>query len=199
MQPYENILKFWFGQVEDTIVPSEKRARIWFGEDPDIDHDIKEQFNKVLLDTIAGEKEDWKSEPRGQLAMIIVLDQFSRHVYRSTPKAYAQDAISLDICINGIQKEVEHGLSLIERVFYYFPLLHSEDLTYQEQSLHAYQILADLAFSETRVIYDSFYKFANHHYSIIQRFGRFPQRNVVLGRESTAEELIYLQELDDNI
>jgi len=98
--------------------------------------------------------------------------------------------------LEGIESESDHSLSLIERVFYYFPLLHSEKLIYQTQSVLAYQTLSDLAFSETRVIFDSFLKFANHHHSIIQRFGRFPQRNGTLKRKSTKAELVYLKEVE---
>ena len=119
------------------------------------------------------------------------------HIYRNQPLAYAQDNKALVVCSNGIQNESEHNLSLIERVFYYFPLLHSEQLPYQEQSVRAYHMLSELAFSETRVIYDSFFKFANHHHSIIKRFGRFPQRNIVLGRISTEDELAYLKEIEN--
>lgn len=198
MESTDKILKFWFGRVEDTIVPTEHRARIWFGEDPSVDNEIKELFQVDLEKAIAGEYDVWQETSRGQLALIIVLDQFSRHIYRNTPLAYSQDLQALDICINGIQNESEHNLSLIERVFFYFPLLHSEDLGYQEQAVRAYQMLADLAFSETRVIYDSFVKFANHHHSIIRRFGRFPQRNTILGRVSTKEEASYLREIEES-
>ena len=124
-----------------------------------------------------------------------MFDQFSRHVYRDTPLAFAQDDRALAICTKGIQQDAEHSLSLIERVFYYFPLLHSEQINYQEQAIKAYQMLAEMAFSETKVIYDSFVKFANHHHAIIQRFGRFPQRNAILGRVSTEKELAYLREV----
>ena len=175
-------------------MPSENRARIWFGEDPEVDEEIKQKFDLDLQKAIRDEYEDWQEDPRGQLALIILLDQFSRHIYRNDPKAFSQDERALNICVNGIQNECEHNLSLIERVFYYFPLLHSEEPTYQEQSVRAYKMLTDLAFSETRVIYDSFLKFANHHYSIIKRFGRFPQRNMILGRASSSEELAYLRE-----
>ncbi len=199
MEPYENIIKFWFGRVEETIVPSENRARIWFGESEDIDDEIKDLFADDLSEAVAGNCDGWDTHPRGQLAKIILLDQFSRHIHRNTPAAYAHDEKALKICIKGMQNEDEHALSLIERVFYYFPLLHSENITYQEQSVHAYQMLAEMAFSETRVIYDSFLKFANHHYTIIQRFGRFPQRNKILGRDSTDEELIYLDETESSL
>lgn len=192
----DQILKFWFGRVEDTIVPSENRARIWFGEDTEIDTEIKQKFEHDLFNSIAGNNDHWTETPRGQLASIILLDQFSRHIFRDNIRAYQQDDIALMICANGIQEEAEHSLSLIERVFYYFPLLHSEQLGYQEQSVRAYQMLTDLAFAETRVIYDSFLKFANHHYSIILRFGRFPQRNALLGRVSTPDEIAFLKEIE---
>lgn len=197
MEHYEDILKFWFGRVEDTIVPSENRARIWFGESDEIDDEIRDRFQAEFDSVMTGDTNGWLSLPRGQLASIIILDQFSRHLFRNTPKAYAQDSKALDICHHGVRKEIDHELSLIERVFYYFPLLHAEHLGYQEQSVRAYQTLAEIAFSETRVIYDSFLKFANHHYTLIQRFGRFPQRNAILGRQSTDEELVYLRETEE--
>ena len=129
--------------------------------------------------------------------LVILLDQFSRHIYRNKDGAYKQDEMALVTCVEGIAEEYDHELSLTERVFYYFPLLHAESLAYQERSVEAYQTLAELAFSETRVIYDSFLKFANHHYSIIQRYGRFPQRNNILKRKSTELELAYLTQLEE--
>ncbi len=194
---FETVLQFWFGRVEETVVPSENRARIWFGEESDVDQEIKNEFSTTLTAFLNGECQDWLSSARGQLAAIILLDQFSRHIYRDTEKAYAQDELALEICLQGIENESEHDLSLIERVFYYFPLLHSEDVGYQELSVQYYQMLSELAFSETRVIFDSFLKFAKHHYAIIQNFGRFPQRNSFLFRESTPTELTYLAELQE--
>lgn len=196
MQRAEEINKFWLGRVEETIIPSEHRARVWFGEDQETDNEIKNLFTADLEKAIRGEYDAWQENARGQLALILLLDQFSRHVYRNTPQAFSQDVKSLAICVQGMSEEADHSLSLIERVFYYFPLLHSENLHHQEQAVHAYQILAELAFSETRVIYDSFLRFANHHYGVIQRFGRFPQRNRVLNRDSTPEEIVYLREIE---
>lgn len=195
---YDEVLKFWFGRVEETIVPTEHRARIWFGEDKAIDEEIKIRFNTLYEQAVAGKLEDWKKSPRGQLALIIIFDQFSRHIYRGNEKAFDQDAKALAICLEGMKRESDHSLSLIERVFYYFPLLHSENILYQEKSLRAYDMLIDLAFSETRVIFDSFFKFANHHYSMVQRFGRFPQRNTALKRVTTQAELDFLKEIGEN-
>lgn len=205
MQPHERIQlinQYWFGRVEDTIVPSENRARIWFSEGADIDDEIKVKFRDDHTAAINGEYSDWSTSSRGRLALILILDQFSRHLYRNTEQAYAYDQAALDICVSGLQSQDDHNLSLIERVFYYFPLLHAEDLGMQKKSLECYQMLMDLAFSETRMIYKSFLKFSNHHYSIIESFGRFPQRNNCLGRESTQMELNYLEQVkeqDDNI
>ncbi|PIZ04986.1 MAG: DUF924 domain-containing protein [Gammaproteobacteria bacterium CG_4_10_14_0_8_um_filter_38_16] len=193
----EAILHFWFGRVEETIVPTEHRARIWFGEDEAIDQEIKWRFKTELESAIAGKLDSWKATPRGQLALIIVLDQFSRHIYRGSEQAFAQDEMALSVCLDGMRHDADHSLSLIERVFFYFPLLHSEKITYQEKSVRSYRTLGDLAFSETRVIFDSFLKFANHHYSIVQRFGRFPQRNEALHRDSSKAETTFLREIEE--
>lgn len=196
-ESYDDVLKFWFGHVEETIVPTEHRAKIWFGEDKEIDEEIKTRFSTHLEAAIAGQLGEWEKKPRGELALIIVLDQFTRHIYRNSDKAFSQDPKALSICLEGIRHQSDHSLSLIERVFYYFPLLHSEKIGYQEQSVRAYRTLVDLAFSETRVIFDSFLKFANHHYSIIHRFGRFPQRNNALHRESSKAEIAFLKEIEE--
>jgi uncharacterized protein (DUF924 family) len=164
-----------------------------------VDDEIRLKFGMLLDKTIHGDYDPWMKTPRGQLALVIVLDQFSRHIYRGSPLAFSQDSRALEICLKGLQTESDHFLSLIERVFFYFPLLHSEKLAHQDQAVHCYYQLGELAFSETRVIYDSFLKFANHHYNIIQRFGRFPQRNHILGRQSTPEEEQYLREFDHQL
>lgn len=192
---YEDVLKYWFGRVELTIVPSERRSRIWFGDDPIIDEEMTKSFGDVLNNAALGKYKSWHNSSRGQLAMVLLYDQFSRHIYRGQAQSYAYDKAALDVVLNGIDQESDHELSLIERVFYYFPLLHSESLSYQETASRAYEILSELAFNETHVIYDSFLKFARHHHMLITRFGRFPQRNSALGRESTLEEKDYLQSL----
>ena len=191
----DDVLHFWFGRVEQTIIPTENRARIWFGDDPAVDEEIKSSYGSLLHGAINGALDTWVGKARGELALIIMLDQFSRHAFRDTEQAYASDAKALSICLQGLEQGHDHQLSLIERVFYYFPLLHSELLEHQEMSVEKYQMLPQMAFTETRVVFDSFVKFANHHYSLVQRFGRFPQRNIALARSSTPDELQYLQEM----
>lgn len=190
----ESILSYWFGNVEETVIPSENRARIWFGDNDGIDKEIQASFTGDLEKAALGDYADWELKPRGQLALIIVLDQFSRHIMRGNARAFAQDDYALCVCVRGMKQGDDHLLSLIERVFYYFPLLHSEHIADQENAIRAYELLVELALPETKVIYESFFKFASHHYSIVHRFGRFPQRNVILERESTKDEVEFLKE-----
>lgn len=189
----EEILKYWFGHVEDTLLPSAHRTDVWFGGKKEVDDEVKEKFATDLQKAIGGEYAEWEKQPHTYLALIILFDQFSRHIFRSTPQAFAQDQIALDLCMRGVQQELDHALSLIERVFFYMPLMHSENLEMQTTGVRAYQILVNLAFPESRSIYEEFLNHAIKHYEVIRRFGRFPQRNDVLGRPSTAEELEFLK------
>jgi uncharacterized protein (DUF924 family) len=193
----DNILEFWFGRVEQTIIPSDNRARIWFSEEVELDDQIRDEYLDDLNAAINGDYDQWRTTPRGQLALILLLDQFSRHIYRNKTESLAQDPLAVSICLKGLETGADHQLSLIERVFYYFPLLHSEQETLQKKSLESYQVLTDMALAETRVIFDSFVKFANHHYSVIQRFGRFPQRNIMLSRSTTSLEQVYINEVEE--
>lgn len=189
----DEILQYWFGHVEETILPSVHRTEVWFGGKKEIDDEIKEKFTEDFKKAVNGGYADWENDPRGTLALIIFFDQLSRHLYRNTAHAYVQDQKALDLCLQGIQKEYDHAFSLIERVFFYFPLMHAENLEMQATSVRAFQILVNLAFSETRGIYENFLDYAIKHYEIIKRFGRFPHRNIILGRPSTSEELEYLK------
>src|SRR5579871_2882940 len=156
MNRSEEILQYWFGEVEDTILPSEHRTEIWFSGKKEVDEEIKIKFSDDLKKAINNEYAEWEKDPHTCLALIILLDQFSRNVYRGSAIAYAQDQKALDLCLNGIQKEYDHALSLIERVFFYFPLMHAENLEMQATAVRAYQILVNLAFTETRGIFESF-------------------------------------------
>src|SRR3990167_415207 len=194
MQRYDEILAYWFGHVEETIVPSKERARIWFSTEHEVDAEIRDLFKQDFEMAVNGQCFKWLEEPRGQLALILIYDQFARHFYRGQAQAFVYDQMAVSICLSGIEREHDHQLSLIERVYYYFPLLHAEDLALQQQSIFMYRSIVDLSLQETRGVFESFLEFAEHHYEVIRRFGRFPQRNEWLKRQSTAEELIYLTE-----
>lgn len=142
----------------------------------------------------AGRWADWTASARGALAVVIVLDQFSRNMFRGAPRAFAQDPSALAICRQAIERGLDEELSLVERVFLYMPLEHSEDLAAQEQCVQQFGSLLERAPAADRELFTAFQHYAAAHHRIIERFGRFPHRNAVLGRASTAEELAFLEE-----
>jgi uncharacterized protein (DUF924 family) len=193
MKRSEEILKFWFGEVDESVFPTANRTHIWFSNDSSIDEEIRSKFFPDLEKAVLGEYAEWENDSRPSLALILLLDQFSRHIYRGTPLAYAQDHRALDLCLHGIEKQFDHLISLIERAFYYFPLMHSENVEIQATSIRAYKILLDLSFPEAKGIFENFLEHALKHFDVIKRFGRFPERNKILGRKSTKEEMAYLE------
>lgn len=194
MEEKEEILKYWFGRIEETMLPTPNRTRIWFSDDQDIDDEIRLKFAKNIENAILGNYLEWEDSARGVLTLIILYDQFSRKIYRGTPLAFAQDHKALDLCLRGIERQFDHSISLIERAFFYFPLMRSENAEMQATAIRAYKILVDLSFMEVRSIFEQFLELALNRFDVIKRFGRFPQRNEVLNRISTEEEMKYLQE-----
>ncbi len=124
---------------------------------------------------------------------MILFDQFSRHIYRDMAKAYENDPKALELCLKGVEQQFDHHLSLIERVFFYFPLMHSESIDMQSLSVRAFQMLVNLSFPETRAIFEKFLEHAIKHYEVVNQFSRFPSRNRVLGRPSTEAEVEFLK------
>lgn len=189
----DHILHYWFGAPEKETLPSEHATWIWFSSDAELDKEITLLFQGALEKAIAGEYNEWAHTPRGALALIILLDQISRHVYRGTPQSFAQDARALEVCLESIEHSLDHQLSLIERVFFYSPLMHSENLEIQNLSVRAYQVLAAISFEEVRPMFQRFLERAVKHRDIIRQFGRFPDRNVILSRSSTEQEKEFLK------
>jgi uncharacterized protein (DUF924 family) len=141
-----------------------------------------------------GRRTDWIASARGALAVVILLDQFSRNMFRGTPRAFAQDPLALASCRQAIERGMDEELSLIERTFLYMPMEHSEDLAVQDQGVHHFGVLLDRAPAANRELFAEFKHYADAHHRIIERFGRFPHRNAALGRRSTPEELRFLEE-----
>lgn len=193
MEKFEEILHYWFGHIEETILPTQHRTQVWFGRTPEVDEEIRQKFKNDLDKAISGQYNHWKAHSRSLLALIVLLDQFSRSIFRSTPASFAQDQKALDLCVEGIEKQLDHNLSLIERAFFYIPLMHAEDLDMQMTSVRAFKMLLDLSFPEARALFQSFFDYALHHYQVIEQFGRFPSRNIVLNRESTEAEKEFLK------
>jgi len=193
MDKVTEILHYWFGDGAENSLPSKERTTLWFGGDPSVDAEIKSKFYQDYVKAAADAYSDWEQDARGVLALIILIDQFSRHIYRNTSQAFDCDRKALNLCLKGIEQQFDHKLSLIERAFFYLPLMHSESMEMQMLSLRAYKMLLSLSFPEVRPIFQNFLNYASQHQEIIAKFGRFPHRNQVLERTSTPEELTFLQ------
>lgn len=172
---YQEILNFWFQELE---------SKDWFSGDPALDQRITERFTDVLDSAAQAELYNWRGNPHGRLAEIIVLDQFSRNVYRNTPRAFAQDPLALALAQEAIAAGADDALNVDEKSFLYMPFMHSESRRIHEQAMKL--------FSCPGLEYN--YDFELRHKAIIDRFGRYPHRNEILGRLSTDEEMAFLQQ-----
>jgi uncharacterized protein (DUF924 family) len=188
MVDFQKILFYWFGDDPDDLAVIQRQSPLWFGKDEQVDRQIQHQF-EFMIDAVV---RDRKLPVRQSLAQIILLDQLTRNIYRGQDRAFAFDPIALQMVLEGLEMEDDRQLRPVERVFYYLPLEHSEKLVYQNRSVELFQALADEVPEEWLEVFDGFLDYAIRHQVIIERFGRFPHRNAILGRASTAEELEFL-------
>lgn len=187
------ILNFWFGDLGLADLPSSDRTQLWFGDDDTLKVAAMKKFRSDYDDAVAGRLADWSMTPRGCLCMILFYDQFARCFHRHSAEAFMYDPAAQELCINGIEKKMDQALTLIERVFFYMPLVHSERVEHQERSIRLFQQLVALSMAETTQVYQLFLAYAYAHFRVIKEFGRFPQRNTFLGRESTEAEVTFLK------
>lgn len=187
------LLDAWFGKNGSADLPSSDRTNFWFGENEGLKKQLVEMFQSEYQSAVGGQLGEWAKSPRGRLGLIILYDQFSRYLNRTNSGAFAFDAEAQRLCVDGLQNKMDHALTLVERVFFYMPLVHAENSQYQEQSIRLYQDLVSLSMPETTQIYQLFLAYAYAHFRVIKEFGRFPQRNVVLNRSSTDTELAFLK------
>lgn len=193
MENVESILNFWFGDEADDAAVAKQCATLWWKKNPAVDQQIRTRFALVLDAAAKGDFDRWLDDGRGYLAMIILADQFSRNMYRDTPRAFAYDGFSLRWCKAGMASGKDRMLRPIERVFFYLPMEHSESLDEQRRSVAVFKELAESVPSAHRELFEGYVNYAVRHREIIERFGRFPHRNVILGRESTLEEIEFLK------
>jgi uncharacterized protein (DUF924 family) len=177
-----DVLAFWFGPT-----PHVERAE-WFRKDAAFDAAIRERFGDALARGLAGAYGEWCGEPHGALARVVLLDQFTRNAFRDTPRAFAGDARALATADEAIARGFDAALDRYERWFLYMPYEHSEDRAMQRRAL---ELFGALARDEGL---DGPLPYAERHAAIVERFGRFPHRNAILGRESTPEEIAFLRE-----
>ena len=193
-QPYERILSFWFGTADEQgRAPGVQVAR-WWKQDLSFDAEIREGFladHQAIMD---GQREDWLATARGRLAYLIVLDQFSRNMFRDQAGMFASDARALAAALDGISAGADRELSGDLRAFCYLPLMHSEDLAMQDRCVELFaEFRAELS-GDMRDHIDGNLDFAIKHRNIVARWQRFPHRNAILGRDSTPAEVEFLSQ-----
>ncbi len=189
---YQTLLNFWFGRLGHDTLPDQTHVTRWWQKNPTFDDQVRQQFESTIDAVANSQHDDWFSDPKGRLAALIALDQFPRNCYRDMPRAFAYDTQALALAKAGIDDQIDKALVPIFRVFFYMPLEHAEDLSAQIQSVELFMQLHRDASPAHQSIFANYYDFAKQHYDIIARFGRFPHRNAILQRESTAEEIAFL-------
>jgi uncharacterized protein (DUF924 family) len=185
----EETLRFWFGDLQPAVSSYPQRRKVWFGKHPQLDQEIRDRFQPLYEQAAVGNLDDWQNSPLTALALIVLLDQFPRNMFRNTPKAFATDAKALAIAQQAIAHGFDQHLTPIQRIFLYVPLEHSENLEHQRQCVALFQQL----FATTPDL-DDVLDYAQRHYAVIDRFGRFPHRNEILGRSTTPEEAEFLKQ-----
>jgi uncharacterized protein (DUF924 family) len=189
------VRRFWFGSLPLKPDGVPQRIALWFGtgvEEQRADELVRSRFGSLVERAAAGELAAWADSPRRRLSLILLLDQFPRHVYRGTARAFASDREALALALSGMQSAADAALTPVERIFFYMPLQHAELRDAQEESVAAYRRLLNEAPQDIRSLFASALESAQLHRDIVARFGRFPHRNPVLGRPNTAEEEAYL-------
>jgi uncharacterized protein (DUF924 family) len=190
----ESVLQFWFGNNTDPIGIAQSKAPLWWGKSPASDAEIRERFTGLRERAVQGELEEWEEAPRGRLALIVLVDQFSRNMFRDRPESFTYDYLAQEWCLTGLDVGVDEELTPIERVFFYLPLEHSESRVDQARSVALFTALHDQAPPVQQPLFAEYLRFAHQHQDIIERFGRFPHRNSILGRPSLDSELQFLQQ-----
>jgi uncharacterized protein (DUF924 family) len=198
MDEARQVRDFWFGKLPMTAEALDQRVALWFpGDLPEQtlrarDDIIRKRFGDLVERAGKGELASWADSPRRCLSLIVLLDQFPRNIYRGTAQAFAYDGHALELTLSGMQSAADGALDVVERIFFYMPLQHCEALDVQDESVAAYRRLLTEAPPELHAVFASSVQSAEQHRGIIEKFGRFPHRNEVLGRHSTPDEQAWL-------
>ncbi len=184
MDDINRILDYWFGPPD-----SEEHGtyrELWYHGGPEIDAEIADRFGAIHERAAAGELDHWRGHARPCLALILLFDQFPRNMFRGAPRSFATDVKAVEIARHAVAHGYDRGLDANTQQFYYMPFEHSEDLADQRRAVELFRAGTDDAHKEEHIGY------AVRHLEIIERFGRFPHRNAILGRDSTPEEIAFL-------
>jgi uncharacterized protein (DUF924 family) len=185
------VLTFWFGSMDADVWPV-AQGGLWFGKSDATDERIRQQFLPMWNGLMNGTPRASSLPVQERLAAIIVLDQFSRNMFRASAGMFASDALALRLALQTIDAGEDEQLTPLERVFCYLPLEHAEDIALQGRCVALFDRLAKSVSAEERSLFDNYLDYARRHQAVVAEFGRFPHRNPLLGRSSTPEELEYL-------
>ena len=189
------LLHHWFGVApQDAAATLEAKHGLWFGKSPEVDADLRQRYLPLLGEARRGACASWAASPRGALALLVLLDQLPRNIFRGGAEAFASDAQALRLALAVVDAGDDARLWPIERVFVYLPLEHAEDLAVQQRAVALFTALRDAMPTEQRQPFDGFLDYAVRHRDVIARFGRFPHRNAALGRASSEAEQAYLRQ-----
>ncbi|MBQ0753767.1 MAG: DUF924 domain-containing protein [Gammaproteobacteria bacterium] len=193
---WQPVLDFWFEDGIELGWPSHNMGELWFGGRPGLDEQIREQFEPLVEAALWSELVEWEEKPLSRVALLVLLDQFTRNIYRGEGRAFSGDHRAVTLVMEGVARGMDELLPWVARVFFYMPLMHAEDLALQDESVSCFTRLVAAAEKDgAKTIADKMRGNLGHaieHREVIVRFGRFPHRNAALGRESTEEELEYL-------
>jgi uncharacterized protein (DUF924 family) len=176
------VLEFWFGAADSPEFGRNRKC--WWEKSADFDALVRDRFLETYENAVGGKLEAWRSRPLAALALVVTLDQFPRNMFRGTRRAFATDPLALAVARGMIASGFDAALLPVQRTFAYLPFEHAEDLDAQREALRRFERLGSEASGAMT--------YAMRHYAIISRFGRFPHRNAILGRESTPDELAFL-------
>lgn len=190
--PWQPLLEWWFGSAQAPNDVAADKGKLWFGKSESQDLEAQTRFGDWVEQALAGGLTEWAQRPDGWLALVLLLDQLPRMIYRDAPKAFCGDLRAQALVAQGIAADFDRQLPPIQRVFIYLVFEHCENLAVQNEAVSRYiELVAQQPQAEQKLFAD-YLDYAEKHQRVIARFGRFPHRNEVLGRESTAEELEFL-------
>ena len=192
--PWQDLLHWWFGQGTSATEIAAEKQRLWFGYRPQQDAEARERFGALVEQALYGDLQDWAELPEGWLALVLLLDQLPRMIHRDTPRAFAGDERAQQLVRDGLAHGGDMLLSPIQRVFIYLVLEHAENLAVQDLAVAHFTALRDIAAEHEQALFRDFLDYAERHREVISRFGRFPHRNAILGRDSSDAEQSFLQQ-----
>ncbi len=192
--PWQDLLHWWFGQGTSATEIAAEKQRLWFGYRPQQDAEARERFGALVEQALNGDLQDWAELPEGWLALVLLLDQLPRMIHRDTPRAFAGDERAQQLVRDGLAHGGDMLLSPIQRVFIYLVLEHAENLAVQDLAVAHFTALRDIAAEHEQALFRNFLDYAERHREVISRFGRFPHRNAILGRDSSDAEQSFLQQ-----